>query len=82
MQPIAILINQLLAEIHQCTTLLDDCEKTIATLLSDNTVISRIDEVSGIGLLSASALVTAVGTPERFKNGRALSAWLGMTPKE
>ena len=82
MQPIAILINQLLAEIHNCTTLLDDCENTIAALLANNNVISRIDEVSGIGLLSASAFVTAVGTPERFKDGRALSAWLGMTPKE
>ena len=38
--------------------------------------------MSGIGLLSASAFVTAVGTPERFRNGRTLSAWLGMTPLE
>lgn len=40
------------------------------------------DEVSGIGLLTASALKTAVGKPERFANGRQLSAWLGMTPRE
>ncbi len=72
----------MLAEIHNCTTSLDDCDNTIAALLTNNNVITRIDEVSGIGLLSASAFVTAVGTPERFKNGRTLSAWLGMTPKE
>ncbi len=82
MLPIAILVNQLLAEIKNCTESLDACEDTIATLLSNDNIISRIDEVSGIGLLSASAFVTAVGTPERFKNGRVLSAWLGMTPKE
>ncbi len=42
----------------------------------------KLDEVSGIGLLTASALKTAVGQPERFANGRQLSAWLGMTPRE
>ena len=37
---------------------------------------------SGIGLLTASALKTAGGKPERFASGRHLSAWLGMTPNE
>lgn len=82
MQPIVILVNQLLAEIKNCTESLDACENTIANLLVNDNVIGRIDEVSGIGLLSASAFVAAVGAPERFKNGRVLSAWLGMTPKE
>jgi len=44
--------------------------------------VRKLDEVSGIGLLTASALTTAVGKPERFANGRQLSAWLGMTPRE
>jgi transposase len=55
---------------------------SVITPLASDTIIERIDEVSGIGLLSASAFVAAVGTPERFKSGRVLSAWLGMTPKE
>ena len=82
LQPIAVLAKQLLQEIKNCTVSLNDCEDTLAALLADDKIISRIDEVSGIGLLSASAFVAAVGTPERFKNGRVLSAWLGMTPKE
>jgi transposase len=55
---------------------------SVITPLASDTIIERIDEVSGIGPLSASAFVAAVGTPERFKSGRVLSAWLGMTPKE
>nr|WP_083491690.1 transposase [Pseudomonas taeanensis] len=39
-------------------------------------------EVSGIGVLTASAFKAAVGQPERFANGRQLSAWLGMTPRK
>jgi transposase len=82
MQPIAILVRQILEEIADCTKSIDACEDTIANLLVNDSIITRLDEVSGIGLLSASAFVTAVGTPERFKSGRVLSAWLGMTPKE
>ena len=37
---------------------------------------------SAIGVLTASALKAVVGQPERFANGRRLSAWLGMTPRE
>jgi hypothetical protein len=74
MQPIVILVNQLLAEIKNCTESLNACEDTIANLLRNHGVISCIAEVSGIGLSSASAFVTAVGTSERFKNGRVLSA--------
>jgi len=50
MQPILILVNQLLAEIKNCTESLNACEDTIANLLSNDGVIRRIDEVSGIGL--------------------------------
>jgi hypothetical protein len=36
MQPIVILINQLLAEIKNCTESLDACENTIAKLLAND----------------------------------------------
>lgn len=49
---------------------------------ADDEIAHKLDEVSGIGLLTASALKTAVGKPERFASGRHLSAWLGMTPNE
>lgn len=82
MQPIAFLAKHILDEIKSCTTSIDACEETLKTLLQDDTVIQRLDEAIGIGLLTASALTAAVGTPERFKNGRTLSAWIGITPKE
>lgn len=37
--------------------------------------------VSGVGALSASALVAAIGDGGQFKNGRQLSAWLGLVPR-
>jgi transposase len=39
-------------------------------------------EVPGVGPLTAAALVAAVGNAQRFKNGRELSAYLGLVPRQ
>lgn len=39
-------------------------------------------KVEGIGPVTASAFVATVGDPSVFKNGRELSAWLGLVPKQ
>jgi transposase len=38
--------------------------------------------VEGVGPLIATALVAAIGNARQFKNGRALSAWLGLVPRQ
>jgi transposase len=49
---------------------------------------SRMDEckrlmrISGIGPLTATALVAHVGDARQFKNGRQMAAYLGITPRE
>jgi transposase len=45
-------------------------------LLTDRTA-SLFD---GVGTITALAYVAAVERPEEFKNGRAVSAWVGLTP--
>src|SRR5690606_6348543 len=59
-----------------------DCEQQLKRWHAEDAIVRKLDEVSGIGVLTASALKAAVGQPERFANGRRLSAWLGMTPRE
>jgi len=39
-------------------------------------------KISGIGPLTAAALVAHVGDAKQFKNGRQMAAYLGMTPRE
>jgi transposase len=36
----------------------------------------------GVGILTASALVAAIGDGRAFKKGRDLSAWLGLVPRQ
>jgi transposase len=35
-----------------------------------------------VGLLTVSAFLAAVGDPKMFRNGRELSAWLGLVPRQ
>ena len=39
-------------------------------------------KIEGIGPLTASAAVATIGDARLFKNGRELSAWLGLVPKQ
>jgi hypothetical protein len=41
----------------------------------------RLAEVPGIGELTATALVAAVGNAREFRSGRELAAYLGLVPK-
>ncbi len=42
----------------------------------------EIMQIEGIGPLSASAAVATIGDAKLFKNGREVSAWLGLVPKQ
>jgi len=42
----------------------------------------RLMSVPGIGELTASAIVSAVGCPQNFKRGRDLAAWIGLVPAQ
>jgi len=41
----------------------------------------RLTAVEGVGPLAATALVGAVGNAQYFRDGRELSAWLGLVPR-
>jgi transposase len=49
---------------------------------SDDERCRRLMEVPGAGPLTATALVATVGNAREFKSGRALSAYLGLTPRQ
>ena len=44
--------------------------------------MSRRCELTGIGPLTASALVASVGEAHEFANGRQFAAWLGLVPRQ
>ncbi len=67
------------AELESCIAELDN---EIDEHVKQNEACKRLLEVPGIGRLTASALVASVGNALAFKNGRQLSAWLGLVPNQ
>ena len=41
-----------------------------------------IQKIEGVGPITASAIVATISDPSVFKNGREVSAWLGLVPKQ
>jgi len=58
------------------------CETKISTLYKTDQRCQRIGAIPGIGTITATALVSAITDPGLFKNGRALSAWIGLVPRQ
>lgn len=56
-------------------------EREIVLRHRANEASLRLATVPGIGPITASALIAAIGDPKRFSSGRDLAAWLGLTPK-
>jgi transposase len=44
--------------------------------------VKRLLAIEGIGPISASAMVAAVGDARQFTSARDLSAWLGLVPRQ
>jgi transposase len=42
----------------------------------------RLMTIPGVGPMTATALIAAVGHVGVFKNGRQFAAWLGLVPKQ
>lgn len=72
----------LLAEIRELEARMRAIERMRARFAAAQPDILKLQEVPGIGLLTATALWAAVGDPRSFRNGRHLASWIGLTPRE
>ena len=57
-------------------------ESLIARVAAEQEPVRRLQTIPGIGLLTATALVAAVGDGKVFRNGRQMAAWLGLVPRQ
>lgn len=58
----------------------EQCEQRIKSMNRENAICQRLDEIRGIGPITASATYAAAGDGNEFVNGRHFSAWLGLVP--
>ena len=57
-------------------------DRQLKAFVRDDARAARLAEVSGIGTVTASAIVATIGNGQGFKNGRQFAAWLGLTPRQ
>ena len=57
-------------------------DKKLNIIFKNNTVCQRLADIEGLGVISTTALLAAIGNPDVFKNGRQMSAWLGLVPRQ
>ena len=57
-------------------------EGWIESLMKQSALCQKIAAIPGVGAMTATAMVAAVGDAKAFKNGRHLAAWIGLVPRQ
>ena len=57
-------------------------DKQLEILAKSNPLCQEVQKMPGVGPIIASAIVATIGDAKAFKNGREVSAWLGLTPRQ
>ena len=61
---------------------IDRCDIDIERIAQSNEACQRIMKIEGVGKISAVAIIADIGNGSEFKNGRHLSAFLGLVPRQ
>lgn len=57
-------------------------DKLLTAVVKDNVACQRLMQVPGIGIMTATILLTVAGVASNFKNGREFAAYLGIVPRQ
>ena len=61
---------------------IEKIEQRLKRLFKKHPVCQKIAAIPGVGVLTATAILAAVSSPQVFKNGRHMAAWLGLVPRQ
>jgi transposase len=76
------LLQASMAEIRKLEENVKESDLLLARLARSIPVARALQEIPGIGPLGSTALIPAVGDPNRFRSGRKMSAFFGLVPRE
>jgi transposase len=76
------ILTATLDHLRQLDQRIDECDARIGTHAKDSEAAQRIQKISGVGVITASALVASIASPNDFRNGRQMAAWSGLVPKQ
>src|ERR1700690_3924358 len=77
-----MLLAQLKLELDHLQMRIDEADAIIKKVAGENEDCRRLVAIPGIGPVTATAIIAAIGNGAAFKKGRGFSAWLGIVPGE
>jgi len=79
---VRLLLVQLKMELTQLAMRLEEADALIQKTAQESEVCRRLDAIPGIGPVTATALLAAIGNGGAFRKGREFAAWVGLVPRE
>lgn len=77
-----VLFTGLYEELCNCDEKVTLLDKKIQAQAKASESCQKIMKIPGVGPLTATAIVASVGNASLFENGRQMSAWLGLVPRQ
>jgi transposase len=77
-----VLLTQLQLEMQYLSRQVEESDKLILRIAEDLEPCRRLLAIPGIGPITATATIAAIGNGAAFKKGRGFAAWLGVVPGE
>ncbi len=77
-----LLLALLKLELDHLATRLEEADALIRKTAQESEVCRRLDAIPGIGPVTATALIAAMGNGAAFRKGREFAAWVGLVPRE
>ena len=76
------LLAGLAQDLHRLDERIGELDTEIEAIAASDPVAQRLLELRGVGPVTATALVVALGTGEAFRRGRDFAVSVGLTPKQ
>ena len=80
--PFRMLIDRLVDHFKELDRQVREIELQLKLWHRQNPLSRKLEQIPGIGPITASALVATVGDGKCFQNGRQMSAWMGLVPAQ
>jgi transposase len=80
------LAREVITELHAHLRVLDEriahYDRQHRALVHQSDEAQRLDEILGVGPVTALSTVATIGKGAEFKNGRQFTAWMGLVPRQ
>jgi transposase len=80
--PVQRSVQMLREHLHDLDARIAGFDRDIAQHAKSSAPAQRLVALSGVGSLTASAVVATVGNAHDYRNGRQFAAWLGLVPRQ